>query len=94
MKDQPSTLTANSAWETLAQVYAGSRQVSADKVIEWPAQRALAGDFRGKRVLDVGCGTGDKARYFAEEGHLPSSESMRAAGLLKIGQSRPSLSGR
>jgi SAM-dependent methyltransferase len=68
MKDQPSTLTASSAWETLAQVYAGSRQVSADKLIEWPAQRALAGDFRGKRVLDVGCGTGDKARCFAEEG--------------------------
>lgn len=68
MKDQPSTTSSRSVWETLAQVYAESRQVSADKLIEWPAQRNLAGDFRGKRVLDVGCGTGDKARYFAEEG--------------------------
>ncbi len=68
MKDQPSTTSSSSAWETLAQVYAESRQVSVDKLIEWPAQRELVGDFRGKRVLDVGCGTGDKARFFAEEG--------------------------
>jgi SAM-dependent methyltransferase len=67
MKDQSSTTSSRSAWETLAQVYAGSRQVSADKLIEWPTQRKLVGDFRGKRVLDLGCGTGDKARYFAEE---------------------------
>jgi SAM-dependent methyltransferase len=65
MKSQPSSA---SAWEMLAQIYAGSRQVSADKLIEWPAQRELAGDLRGKRVLDLGCGTGDKARFFAEEG--------------------------
>ena len=68
MKDQPSTFKSSRAWETLAQVYAGSRLVSADKLIEWPAQRALVGHFRGKSVLDVGCGTGEKARYFAEEG--------------------------
>jgi len=28
----------------------------------------MCGDFHGKRVLDVGCGTGDKARHFAEHG--------------------------
>lgn len=68
MKDQPSTTSSNSAWETLAQVYAESRQVSIDKLIEWPVQRELVGNFCGKHVLDVGCGTGDKARFFAEEG--------------------------
>ncbi len=56
------------AWEALAQVYATSRQLSTDQLIEWPAQLKLCGDFLGKRVLDVGCGTGDKARYFAEHG--------------------------
>jgi 2-polyprenyl-3-methyl-5-hydroxy-6-metoxy-1,4-benzoquinol methylase len=28
----------------------------------------MCGNLKGKRVLDVGCGTGDKARYFAEHG--------------------------
>lgn len=58
----------SSPWDTLASSYAESRQVSADKLIEWPAQRDLVGDFRGKSVLDIGCGTGEKARYFAEQG--------------------------
>jgi SAM-dependent methyltransferase len=56
------------AWETLAQVYATSRQLSADQLIEWPAQLKLCGGFQGKRILDVGCGTGDKARFFTENG--------------------------
>ena len=37
-------------------------------LVEWPAQLRQAGDFNGKHVLDVGCGTGDKARFFAESG--------------------------
>ncbi|HEV2646881.1 MAG TPA: class I SAM-dependent methyltransferase [Acidobacteriaceae bacterium] len=56
------------SWESLAEVFAASRQVSADLLIEWPAQRQLCGEVSGKNILDVGCGTGDKARYFAEHG--------------------------
>jgi 2-polyprenyl-3-methyl-5-hydroxy-6-metoxy-1,4-benzoquinol methylase len=56
------------SWESLAEVFAASRQVSADMLIEWPAQLRLSGEFAGKNILDVGCGTGDKARYFAEHG--------------------------
>jgi SAM-dependent methyltransferase len=55
-------------WDALAQAYATSRQVSADRLIEWPAQRKMCGNFTAKHVLDVGCGTGDKARFFAENG--------------------------
>jgi 2-polyprenyl-3-methyl-5-hydroxy-6-metoxy-1,4-benzoquinol methylase len=56
------------SWETLAEVFAASRQVSADMLIEWPAQLRLSGEFAGKNILDVGCGTGEKARFFAEHG--------------------------
>lgn len=55
-------------WDELAKTYAGSREVSADKLIEWPAQLRMVGDVCGLDVLDVGCGTGEKARYFAEHG--------------------------
>lgn len=55
-------------WNELAPAYASSRQVSADLLIEWPAQLKMSSPFQGKRVLDVGCGTGDKARFFAENG--------------------------
>lgn len=55
-------------WEQLAQSFAASRHVSADKLIEWPVQLRMTGDFQGKRILDVGCGTGDKARFYAEHG--------------------------
>ena len=55
-------------WDRLAQAYAGSREVSADRLVEWPAQLKMCGSFLGKRVLDVGCGTGEKARFFAEHG--------------------------
>lgn len=67
MQEGPKTQSAQ-PWDALAQAYATSRQVSADRLIEWPAQRKMCGDFAGKHVLDVGCGTGDKARYFAEHG--------------------------
>ena len=42
--------------------------MSADKLIEWPAQLKACGDFANQRVLDIGCGTGDKARYLADHG--------------------------
>lgn len=57
-------------WNELARNYAGSRQISTDRLIEWPAQLRMAGDVRGLHMLDLGCGAGDKARFFAEQGAL------------------------
>jgi SAM-dependent methyltransferase len=68
MQDEHHKPLATQAWEALAQVYATSRQLSADQLIEWPAQLKLCCNFQNNRVLDVGCGTGDKARFFADHG--------------------------
>ncbi|MGD0940632.1 MAG: methyltransferase domain-containing protein [Terracidiphilus sp.] len=68
MQDEHRDPQASQPWDTLAQVYATSRHVSTDQLVEWPAQLKMCGSIIGKRVLDVGCGTGDKARYFAGQG--------------------------
>ena len=68
MQSEPRIQASAQPWDALAQVYANSRQVSADRMIEWPAQLRMWRIFQAKHVLDVGCGTGDKARYFAEHG--------------------------
>jgi len=60
-------LSQSNPWNDLANIYQQSRS-SAEKLIEWPAQLRMVGDFRRKRMLDIGCGGGDKARYFAEHG--------------------------
>jgi SAM-dependent methyltransferase len=45
-----------------------SRSLSLDKLVEWPAQLSLVGKFAGKDILDVGCGSAEKSRYFAVHG--------------------------
>ena len=35
---------------------------------EWPELKKLLPDFRGKRVLDLGCGYGWHCKYAAEQG--------------------------
>jgi SAM-dependent methyltransferase len=68
MKDSAPASSSPAVWDRLARTYVSSRQVSADRLIEWPAQLRMAGDFQGREMLDVGCGSGDKARHFAENG--------------------------
>lgn len=57
-------------WRTLAAGFeqARAREDSLDRLVEWPAQRALLGDVTGLAVLDAGCGNGSKVAQLASEG--------------------------
>ena len=60
---------------------------------EWPALRALLPDFRGKRVLDLGCGYGWHCAYALENGAarvtgVDISEKMLAVAREKAGGPR------
>ena len=58
------------AWADLAPDYerARMREDSLDRLVEWPAQRALLGDVAGLSVLDLGCGNGGKLAELVREG--------------------------
>ncbi len=57
-------------WKVLAADYerARAREDSLDRLVEWPAQRALLGDVAGRSVLDVGCGNGAKLAELVSDG--------------------------
>lgn len=61
---------ASQPWLELAPDYerARVREDSLDRLVEWPAQRALLGDIAGRSVLDVGCGSGAKLAELVAEG--------------------------
>jgi SAM-dependent methyltransferase len=65
---------SSEAWLELAPDYerARSKEDSLDRLVEWPAQRAVLGDVTGRSVLDVGCGNGDKLAQLVEEGAAAS----------------------
>ena len=65
---------ASRPWQTLASGYeqARSREDSLDRLVEWPAQRALLGDVTGLTILDAGCGNGAKLAQLAREGAVGS----------------------
>jgi SAM-dependent methyltransferase len=62
------------AWLELAPDYerARTREDSLDRLVEWPAQRALLGDVTGRSVLDLGCGNGGKLAELVREGATAS----------------------
>src|SRR5205085_6822087 len=56
------------AWDHAADAYAGGQAAGQDHyryALFGPAQLALCGDVAGRRVLDVGCGSGYLARELA-----------------------------
>lgn len=53
-------MTIQEDWDRAAQAYEvfSTADDSYSKKIEWPAIKALLPELRGKKVLDIGCGTG------------------------------------
>lgn len=60
----------SSDWQKLDQHYerARLREDSLDRLVEYPAQRRAMGDINGKRILDIACGSGEKACEWASSG--------------------------
>ena len=58
------------SWERLADIYEflQVKEDSLDTLVEYPAQRRAMSDIRGKRILDVGCGSGRKALDWSVNG--------------------------
>jgi SAM-dependent methyltransferase len=65
---------ASRPWPALSAGFeeARAREDSLDRLVEWPAQRALLGDVTGLSILDVGCGNGAKVAQLAGEGAVTS----------------------
>lgn len=61
-------------WQALSSGFeqARAREDSLDRLVEWPAQRALLGDVSGLSVVDAGCGNGSKIAQLAAEGAGPA----------------------
>lgn len=61
---------ASRPWQSLSTGFeqARAREDSLDRLVEWPAERALLGDVTGLAVLDTGCGNGSKITQLAEDG--------------------------
>lgn len=61
-------------WQTLSSGFeqARAREDSLDRLVEWPAQRALLGDVTGLAVLDAGCGNGAKIAQLGGDGAAAS----------------------
>lgn len=59
MTEQPTHLAPGAAYDVLAEGYAAlNRDSLLNEYYNRPAIRELAGDVRGRRVLDAGCGSG------------------------------------
>jgi len=65
---------ASCPWQTLSSGFeqARAREDSLDRLVEWPAERALLGDVTGLSVLDAGCGNGSKVAQLAADGAVGS----------------------
>jgi SAM-dependent methyltransferase len=64
----PSLAAHHAEYDDIAADYAASKQLPFRIMVEAPTMFALAGDVRGKTVLDLPCGDGTYSRAFARRG--------------------------
>jgi 2-polyprenyl-3-methyl-5-hydroxy-6-metoxy-1,4-benzoquinol methylase len=58
-------------YDDIAAEYAASKQLPFRLIVEAPGLFRLAGDVRGKSLLDLACGDGTFSRAFARRGAMP-----------------------
>jgi SAM-dependent methyltransferase len=73
--DHGNAQNSSQAWQELAADYeqARAREDSLDRLVEWPAERAVLGDVTGRSILDLGCGNGGKLAELVREGAVASA---------------------
>lgn len=64
----PTPATHHAEYDDIAADYAASKQLPFRLLVEAPTLFALAGDVRGKTILDLPCGDGTYSRAFARRG--------------------------
>lgn len=64
----PSLADHHAEYDDIAADYAASKQLPYRVVVEAPTLFTLAGDVRGKTILDLPCGDGTYSRAFARRG--------------------------
>jgi SAM-dependent methyltransferase len=80
--------TSYNDYETFAAAYARASETSPyNALYERPAILALAGDVRGRRVLDAGCGSGAHAAELIARGAAVTGMDL-SAGLVEIARER------
>ena len=61
---------------------------------EWPALQKLLPNFKGKRVLDLGCGYGWHCIYAMEQGALSATGVDLSEKMLAVARQKTGLSGK
>src|SRR5687768_382175 len=81
-------MTGVSAYDDFAAAYAAENETSLNNAYyERPATLALAGDVRGRRVLDAGCGAGPLFAALRDRGALVTGVDA-SAGMVDLARQR------
>jgi ubiquinone/menaquinone biosynthesis C-methylase UbiE len=81
-------LTAPNDYDSFAEVYSAENEVSLHNAYyERPAMLALAGDVAGRRILDVGCGSGPLFAALRDRGAIMTGFDS-SAGMLELARRR------
>ncbi|WP_046779326.1 class I SAM-dependent methyltransferase [Streptomyces yangpuensis] len=87
LSDLPEPANTANDYDGFAEAYAAENEHSlVNAHYERPAMLALAGDVRGRRILDAGCGSGPLAAALRERGAVVTGLDVSAAMLALAGR--------